>query len=149
MRSPAEPPTVDDIRISEALVVEGSRVKLSWTARNAMHVEVETVGRQPASGEVDVLVHSTRAFRIVAVNPFGRHEALSPIVRAIPLPRLRPLSVPAFPVVEVPAVFMAASPASTEAVFPTGHAVGLMGGLGVPAWLPPIFSGGNPSRGWS
>ncbi len=118
---------------------------LSWDAVNATHVEVETAGRRPATGEVEVLIQTTRTLRLTAVNPFGRTERLSPVLRVIALPRLRPLASPAFPVIDVPAPLAPPSLASLSPMARSADTAPLTIARGLPAWPAPIFPGeGRP-----
>ncbi len=82
-----QPPVIRAIEVSEHLVIEGTRIRLSWIVDNATHVEVDGAGVYAAVGDIEMAVSGTCAFRIRAVNLFGVAVAFSPIVRAIPIPR--------------------------------------------------------------
>jgi molybdopterin/thiamine biosynthesis adenylyltransferase len=142
------PPTIGTITVSAPLVVEGDAVTLSWTAANATHVEVETLGRRAPTGTARVQIRATRSIRIVAVNPFGRTEALSPVVRAIPLPRLGPLDPPAFPALGAPVPFAPPALTSVRSLVSDHSIRPPLGGPPFPAWPPPILFNDETHRRW-
>ncbi|HEX5925821.1 MAG TPA: ThiF family adenylyltransferase [Baekduia sp.] len=123
LRGVDRPPTIETVTVSSSLVIEGGTVLLEWAAVDATHVIVETVGRRPPVGRAEVVVRHSRAFRVEAVNPFGWTEAVTPVVRTMPAPRL-PAAVPA-PLPHSPT-------ASVEIALP-----GAPSGVGAPA-LPRI-----------
>ena len=120
-----KPPTSVRVDVSDRVVVEGEAVTLEWRATNATHVEVDTLGRRGAVGGATVVVPRSRAFRVTAVNPFGRRESVSPTVRAIPLPRVQQLEPPIPPAFEVPAIAPIEGPALLTPPAPPEHVVGL------------------------
>jgi molybdopterin/thiamine biosynthesis adenylyltransferase len=97
----AAPPEIDFVRVSEPLVVESSTVTLSWRAANATHVVIDTLGTHPPEGSLEILITDTTAFRVNAVNPFGESTALSPVIRTMPLPRVREIALATLPAVEL------------------------------------------------
>lgn len=131
------PPEFEAVTVSEELVVEGATVTIAWHAQNATAVELETVGRRGAVGQADVVVTATRAFRLTAINPFGRSERLSAVVRVVPLPGLPALDFPPAPVPPFQALTRAPLGGPSEPVRPAPRPVS--DGITFPGWPPELF----------
>jgi molybdopterin/thiamine biosynthesis adenylyltransferase len=110
-----EPPLIDSVEVSEPLVAQGATVTLTWAAVNATHVVIDTLGVHSPEGELEVPITSTTAFRVRAVNPFGEVARLSPVVRVVPLPRLREIALLSLPTYESPNGFGPISGVRTQA----------------------------------
>jgi hypothetical protein len=89
-----QPPVIEELEISDDLVLEGDDVVLSWRVRNATHVELSPGGVQPPAGSLVVTAEQTMRFQLRAVNAFDEQVALSPVVRVAPLPRIAMVPVP-------------------------------------------------------
>ena len=92
----ADPPSIDFVNVSEVVLVEGDSVRLSWSATNAVRVEIDGLGSFDPAGFIDVTLRETRFFAVTAINPFGRRRATTAPVRVLPLPRLGDPAVPSF-----------------------------------------------------
>ena len=92
-----EPPVIEFLTVDEDVVLEASRVSLSWRAANATHVEIGNLGTFPAEGSVSVVVERSTGYQLRAVNAYGQVEASSPVIRVVPLPKLDWIVVPDFP----------------------------------------------------
>jgi molybdopterin/thiamine biosynthesis adenylyltransferase len=83
------------VDVDTTLAAEGELVTLSWSAKNATHVVVQG-DVQPPEGRREVVVTATGHFVVTAFNPFHRIRASSPVVRVMPLLRIREIRVPDF-----------------------------------------------------
>jgi molybdopterin/thiamine biosynthesis adenylyltransferase len=136
-------PTIEEVAVSDGVIVEGETVTLSWRTRNATSVRIDGHGTHPPRGKLEVSVPAGTRFRVYAVNPFGETRTLSPAVRTVPLPRLVEIAVPVAEGVAPFAVPTVGAETSTDVVRSTpldapllrGHVrqVPLRGLLRVPA----------------
>jgi hypothetical protein len=127
------PPVVAHVAIDQQLIMRGDPVEISWSARNATHVLIDGVGRQPAAGSAQIMLTRTNRLRIEAVNPFGQTTAHTPVVRVLPRPVLVAPRVP-----DVPRSMMPSStlPPLTPPVF-TLPEIPPLAPTETPVFLPP------------
>jgi hypothetical protein len=104
------PPTITSVMVGDPLVAEGGPTTLEWRTRNATHVVIDGHGVHPPVGELAVAVREPTVFKIDAANPFGVTTAASPVVRVVPIPRIREISLLGFPTLLTPYVPNAPAP---------------------------------------
>jgi molybdopterin/thiamine biosynthesis adenylyltransferase len=104
------PPTILSVAVSDPLVAQGGTSTVSWRTRNATHVVLGDHGVHPPVGELTVAVRDSTVFTVSAANPFGVTTAISPVVRAVPIPRIREVSLLGFPTLLTPYLPSAPAP---------------------------------------
>jgi molybdopterin/thiamine biosynthesis adenylyltransferase len=96
------PPRIVSVTVSDPLIAEGGSVAIRWRTRNATHVAIDGHGIHPPTGELTVAVSRSRVFTVNATNPFGVTTATSPVVRVVPVPRIREIGLLGFPTLLTP-----------------------------------------------
>ena len=83
------------VNVSDTLVVEGTKIVLSWEAQDADHVESPMLGTLAPTGSMPVIVERSVHFTLTAINRYGPSASRSSeVVRVIPLPRIETIPIP-------------------------------------------------------
>ncbi|MBJ7469807.1 MAG: phosphotransferase [Solirubrobacteraceae bacterium] len=104
----SEPPTIKVRLVGDDIVIEGDDVVIAWCADNALYVELDPGGRQPATGSMTFVAKEHFHVRVAAVNAFGSETVESPTVRVVPLPKIERVRLPVPPAFQMPALSIAA-----------------------------------------
>lgn len=94
-------PKFISLRVTPTVAPEGTEVTIAWEAEGADRVEHRVLGELAASGEATMVLERSGRQTFTAVNYYGQVDATTEVLRAVPLPKLTSVPIPAFPGLEL------------------------------------------------